>query len=118
MRKIVLAAVLPLLFAVGYGMTALTPVVDAAPAKNLLVYPKNTDTKVIKEDMKKISKALGVQCDYCHDLAAMDKDTDMKTKGREMMKIAISLNAQMKKAGFKQQVTCNTCHAGQKKPKD
>jgi hypothetical protein len=118
MRKLFFAALFPLSLAVGYGVTALSPAADAAPGKNLQVYPKTTDTKVIKEDMKKMSKALGVQCDYCHDMAAMDKDSEMKKKARDMMKMTASINDQVKKGGFKQAVTCNTCHAGQKKPKN
>lgn len=118
MSKAVLVALVPLALALGYGVTTMAPSADAAPGKNLQVYPKTMDTKAIKDDMKKMAKGLGVQCDYCHDMSALDKDTDMKKKARDMMKMSVAINAQMKKGGFKQQVSCATCHAGQKKPKN
>ncbi len=117
MRTILLYAALPVALVVGYGVAAVPSAADAAPAKNVQIYPKGTDTKALKEDMKKIGKALGVQCDYCHDMSAMDKDTDLKKKARAMMKMTMSFNTQAKAAKFTQVVSCNTCHLGQKKPK-
>jgi cytochrome c551/c552 len=117
MRTTLIAAVLPLFLAGLFIGSAASPSATAAPGKNLQVYPKDTDTKAIKADMKVIAKALGVQCDYCHDMDAMDKDTDLKKRAREMMKMVGAINAQLKKSGFKQEVGCVTCHGGQKKPK-
>jgi hypothetical protein len=88
----------------------------AAPGKNLQIYPKGTELKVIKKDMKVISKALGVQCDFCHDLDAMDKDSEHKEEARKMMRMVTSINQKMKKDGFRDEVSCVTCHVGQKKP--
>ena len=69
--------------------------------------------------MKSISKALGVQCDFCHDMSAgMDKDTEHKNQARNMMRMTAKANAQLKKDGFKAQVTCMTCHQGNKEPKN
>lgn len=99
-------------------MTTRQATVAAAPGKNLKVYPKETDVAQIKKDMKLVAKAVGEQCDYCHDLDAFDKDTPMKEKGRLMMRLVSTINASLKKDGFKEtQVTCVTCHQGQKKPK-
>jgi hypothetical protein len=98
-------------------MTTGQPLVEAAAGKNLKIYPKETDVAQIKKDMKLVSKALGVQCDHCHDLEAMDKDSPMKEKARLMMKMVGTINGNLKKDGFKDQVTCNTCHAGKEKPK-
>ena len=90
----------------------------AAPGKNLKVYPAGTDTAEIKKDMKLISKALGVQCDFCHDMDAFDKDDiDKKNIARGMMKMVGSINGKLKKDGFKAEVKCMTCHAGAEKPK-
>ena len=94
------------------------PVAIAAPGKNLKVYPAGTDTAEIKKDMKLISKALGVQCDFCHDMDAFDKDDiDKKNIARGMMKMVGSINGKLKKDGFKAEVKCVTCHAGAEKPK-
>ena len=108
------------LAALGWGIAVLAPrpIASAAPAKNLKIYPKDTDTAVIKKDMKVMSKALGVQCDHCHDLDAFDKDDNKhKEVARQMMKMTASINARLKKDGFKAEVKCVTCHAGQEKPK-
>jgi hypothetical protein len=117
-NKILLGTILSGFLAAGYAMTFDAPVANAGAGKNLKVYPKKTDKKAIKKDMKAISKALGVQCDFCHSMSAMDKDTDMKNKARDMMRMMNSANASMKKAGFKKVVTCKTCHNGAKEPKN
>lgn len=94
------------------------PVATAAPGKNLKVYPAGTDTAEIKKGMKLISKALGVQCDFCHDLDDFSKDgIDKKETARRMMKMTTSINGKLKKDGFKGEVNCVTCHAGSEKPK-
>src|ERR1051326_6795753 len=111
-RQAVRAAVVAVAFG---GMAA---VAAAGPAKNLQIYPKDTDTKVVKDDMKKIAKALGVECDFCHDLDnGMDRDTDLKNKARSMMRMVATINGKLKKAGLTKQVTCMTCHQGNQKPK-
>jgi hypothetical protein len=95
------------------------PVASAAPAKNLKIYPAGTDTAEIKKDMKLISKALGVQCDFCHDLDDFSKDDiDKKNTARTMMKMVGTINGKLKKDGFKGEVKCMTCHAGAEKPKN
>ena len=91
---------------------------DAGPGKNLKVYPAETDLKDIKKDMKAISKALGVQCDFCHDLEAFESDSNKhKDIGRSMMRMVSGINQQLKKDGFKSPITCMTCHQGAEKPK-
>ena len=67
--------------------------------------------------MKLVSKALGVQCDFCHDLDDFSKDVEHKEVARGMMKMTASINAKLKKDGFKGEVKCITCHAGAEKPK-
>lgn len=117
-NKILIGTILSGFLAAGYAMTFDAPVADAGAAKNLKVYPKDTDKKVIKKDMKAIAKALGVQCDFCHDMSGMDKDTDNKKKARSMMRMTNAANAKLKKDGFKKAVTCKTCHNGSKEPKN
>ena len=93
------------------------PIASAAPGKNLKVYPAGTDTAEIKKDMKLVSKALGVQCDFCHDLDDFSKDVEHKDIARGMMKMTASINAKLKKDGFKAEVSCMTCHNGAEHPK-
>lgn len=88
----------------------------AAGGKNLKVYPKGTDKKAIKKDMKAMAKALGVSCEHCHDLSAMEKDTKPKEKARDMMRLVKTINGTMKKDGFKGSVSCLTCHGGKLTP--
>lgn len=117
-NTLLLASLLGGLVAGGYALTFAMPTADAGGGKNLKVYPKNTDKAAIKKDMKAISKALGVQCDFCHDMGSMDKDTEMKEKARDMMKMTAAANKSLKGKGFKQEVNCKTCHDGAKKPKN
>ncbi|HEU5055502.1 MAG TPA: c-type cytochrome [Kofleriaceae bacterium] len=106
------------LAALAWGIALVAPrPLAAAPGKNLKIYPAGTDTTEIKKDMKLISKALGVQCDFCHDLDDFSKDVEHKDVARGMMKMTASINAKLKKDGFKGEVKCITCHAGAEKPK-
>jgi hypothetical protein len=106
------------LAALAWGIALAVPrPLSAAPGKNLKVYPAGTDTAEIKKDMKLVSKALGVQCDFCHDLDDFSKDVEHKDVARGMMKMTASINAKLKKDGFKGEVKCITCHAGAEKPK-
>ena len=57
----------------------------------------------------------GVECDYCHDLDDMAKDTDRKHAARRMMKMVGEINKKHFKG--KPRVRCVTCHNGNKKPK-
>lgn len=120
MRLILLAVGLTgaMALALTLTMTTQPTPAQAAPGKNLKIYPKDPDVAQIKKDMKVMAKATGHQCEECHkDLEDLAADTPMKEKARQMMKMVGSINATLKKDGFKEQVTCNTCHAGQKKPK-
>src|SRR5262245_18073882 len=120
MRSIFLAfaltGVLALVMAMSVTLTTRPPVVEAAAGKNLKIYPKGTDVAQIKKDMKQVAKALGVKCEYCHDLEQMDKDSELKKKARLMMKMVGVVNASLKSYGFIGQVSCVTCDNGQKKP--
>lgn len=117
-NKFFIGALLTGFLGAGYALTFNVPTADAGGPKNLKVYPKSTSKKAIKKDMKAISKALGVQCDFCHKMSSMAKDTDMKEKARDMMRMMNSANGTLKKNGFKKSVTCKTCHQGDKTPKN
>ncbi len=114
-NKIFYGAISAGLVALLYAFTIQPAPVEAAPPKNLKVFPKNTSKKDLKKAMKKIAKALGVECDHCHDLDDMAKDTEKKEVARSMMKMANAINKKHFKG--KPRVRCITCHNGKDKPK-
>lgn len=88
--------------------------------KNLQVLPPTTTKEQIKEIMKAQSKALGVDCDECHEVPDMASDKlEMKKIAREMMKMQQEINNRWLKGmkiEEKHKVTCGTCHRGQESP--
>jgi hypothetical protein len=65
--------------------------------------------------MQFMSAALGVDCEFCHDVKAFDKDTkDEKRTAREMIAMQEGIN----KKSFKgeQEISCNSCHHGAQHP--
>jgi hypothetical protein len=106
------------------ALTALVPLVaraDAPPAggKNLQVLPKTMTREQVKAVMKAQTKALGVECDFCHDVPDMASDKNEHKKiAREMMRLTDELNAKWfnGKVAPKATATCNTCHHGKEKP--
>lgn len=65
--------------------------------------------------MQFMSSSLGVQCEFCHDMKAFDKDTkDEKVTAREMIAMQQGINRGHFKG--KLEVTCNSCHHGQQHP--
>lgn len=114
--KILFGTTIAGLLAFLYAVTLAPQPASAGAGKNLKVLPASMSKKEIKKVMKSISKAVGKSCDECHDLEDFSKDTKMKKEAREMFRLASSINARLKKDGFKAQVTCNTCHRGKAKP--
>jgi hypothetical protein len=113
--KLLYGAIVAGLLALAYAFTAAPPPAAAGELKNLQVFPKETSKKDIKKAMKGLADALGVECDYCHDMDDMAKDTEHKEAGRKMMRMSMELN--QKYFAGKQRITCNTCHNGNKEPK-
>jgi hypothetical protein len=65
--------------------------------------------------MQFMSSSLGVQCEFCHDMKAFDKDTkDEKVTAREMIAMQQGINRGHFKG--KREVTCNSCHHGEQHP--
>jgi hypothetical protein len=91
-------------------------IADGGPSwKNLSILPKTISKDDLKATMKAQTKALGVDCDHCHEMPDADKDTKNKKIAREMMKMTADLNAKFFKT-MDQKVTCETCHRGKEKP--
>ncbi len=85
--------------------------------------PKNVKSAILKgkskDDVKKymkekITKALGVQCDFCHNLDDMAADTPKKKRALQMLEMVSTINK--KYMGGKEEVGCMTCHRGKSKP--
>ncbi len=114
--KLLIGAILFGFIATSYALILGAPTADAADVKNLKVLPKSMNKKALKKFMKKMSKAVGKSCDDCHEIKAFDKDTKMKEKARDMLRMVNTINAKLKKDGFKGKVSCITCHRGKEKP--
>jgi hypothetical protein len=88
--------------------------------KNLQVLPKSTTKDDIKPIMRAQAKALGVECDYCHDVPDMASDKlETKKIARNMMKMTEEINGKWLKGmkdADKNKVTCGTCHQGKEQP--
>ncbi|HEY2743235.1 MAG TPA: c-type cytochrome [Polyangia bacterium] len=95
-------------------------VVARADFKNLQVLPKTMSKDDLKAYMKAQSKALGVECDYCHDVPDMASDkNEKKLVARKMIQMTQDINDKwlkgMKEAE-KNRVGCGTCHQGHEVP--
>lgn len=71
----------------------------------------------LQDQMKVIMKSLGADCKFCHILTDFSADVKElhKDKARDMMKMVNEINEKF----FQEseiQITCFTCHRGQKKP--
>ncbi len=122
-RKAKLAALFIALHANAYANTFSNP-------ENLKVLPKDISPGELRQTMRGFSFALGVRCQHCHeaaddlsgtpDFAADTKQA--KESARAMLQLVQSINqniAAKLPAGEspKVEVTCQTCHRGQDKPR-
>lgn len=82
--------------------------------KDLQVLPKTISKADLKAVMKLQSKALGVDCDFCHKSPNMEADTDHKKVAREMMQMVNDINK--KYPTTMKKVSCWTCHRGRGEP--
>jgi hypothetical protein len=110
-RNLLLAALAVAALALAGRATADPPV----QFKNLQVLPKNIAKEDLKATMKAQARALGVDCDHCHDMPDADKDTKNKKVARDMMKMTNEINQKFLKSATTH-VTCETCHRGKEKP--
>lgn len=82
--------------------------------KNIQVL-KGVPSEQLMPAMEFIRASLGVECDYCHDQSAFERDDkDHKQTARRMMRMVFAIN----KDTFdgQRQVTCYSCHRGSVKP--
>ncbi|NOZ03302.1 MAG: c-type cytochrome [FCB group bacterium] len=83
--------------------------------KNLKVL-KFESIRETKQYMKDVAKDLGVKCKYCHDLSDKAIDTENKRVARRMMRMTDDLNTGFFNWEKAPQITCWTCHRGEKEP--
>jgi hypothetical protein len=96
----------------------------AAPAadwKNLQVLPKTISKEELRTAMKAQSRALGLECDGCHEVPDMASDKNQnKVIARKMMIMEKEINEKWIKGAIKDAdkhpVTCGTCHQGHESP--
>ncbi len=91
-----------------------------ADFKNLQVLPKSMSKDELKAYMKGQARALGVECDFCHDVPDMASDkNEKKLIARKMMQMTNEVNDKWLKGMKdveKNKVTCVTCHQGHELP--
>jgi hypothetical protein len=88
---------------------------DSERPKNVKLLPKSWDVPKIKGFMKTYNKALGVKCEFCHDLEDYSADgNEKKVAARKMIGMTRATNSKFFKG--KGAVTCMTCHRGKEHP--
>jgi Photosynthetic reaction centre cytochrome C subunit len=100
------------------------PVRQARPLENITVLKGWTGADV-RDEMRRMSDALGVKCDHCHVQGNFPSDEKRaKRTGRRMLELALALNAEsfasyQPAAGESKlgRVTCYTCHGGATTPR-
>jgi hypothetical protein len=99
---------------------------------NLQMFPKDIPKQDLVEAMKKISRSLGVRCNFCHvakegtpkekeltlaDFDFASDDERHKRVAREMMKMTGQINRTLEEIDQEaQRVGCWTCHRGEDHP--
>jgi hypothetical protein len=94
--------------------------------KNLQILPKDIPQKQLFGIMRGFSGALGVHCNYCHEVDAQTHRPNFasdakpeKATARVMMSMTQDINSKWISRiseQDKQQVNCGTCHRGHAKP--
>ena len=124
MKKIILLNGIVLLLVTGFVFVwSESPLwsEDAPPkpkiGRDLQVLSFNSKTE-LRQYMKELTKSLGVDCKFCHDLTQpleMNVEGLYKQKAREMMIMVKGINLTYFKEK-EEKMTCFTCHHGQKVP--
>ena len=114
----------PLLAVLWAVPAAAQPPRQLRPLENVKVLSGWTGTEV-REEMRRMSEALGVKCEHCHVQGNFASDEKRaKHTGRRMLQLTLALNAEFfsahePAAGESKlgRVTCYTCHNGTATPK-
>jgi photosynthetic reaction center cytochrome c subunit len=114
----------PLLVVCWAAPAVAQPARPARPLENIKVLTGWTGTEV-RDEMQRMSVALGVKCDHCHVQGNFASDEKRpKHTGRRMLQLTLALNSEFfpafqpasgeSKLG---RVTCYTCHQGATTPR-
>lgn len=110
------------------GIAATT--IEKGQMRNLKILPKDISDAKLDSIMKTYTKALGVNCAFCHSPHATIKDSlnyaldgnPMKEEGRKMIRLTIDINKnyfyyeRTVHPAYLTTVTCITCHRGEPYP--
>jgi hypothetical protein len=126
-----LVVILGVIAFVGVSIAATRP--SPSKHKNLQILPKDISDEKLDSIMQTYSKALGVNCAFCHtpfdpkfpdSLNFALDDNHMKEEARKMMRLTIQLNKDyfyydtLQRPEYLKVVTCFTCHRGDPFPAD
>lgn len=108
----------------GAAPAAAQPPRRLPPLENIRVL-KGWDGAQVRDEMRRMSEALGVKCDHCHVQGNFASDEKRpKQTGRRMLELTMALNAQSFPTHTPAEgesrlgrVTCYTCHRGAAVPK-
>ena len=100
-----------------------TIAVTSGKPKNLQVLDFES-IRDVKKYMNTVAKDLGVKCSFCHDIRNKSKDTNHKIIARDMIKMQREINERLlltendslKSNETQAQISCWTCHRGEKYP--
>ena len=114
----------PLLAVLSTALAGAQPARPARPLENIKVLSGWTGTEV-REEMQRMSAAIGVKCDHCHVQGNFPSDEKRaKHTARRMLQLTLALNAEYfptfePAAGESKlgRVTCYTCHQGAATPR-
>ena len=85
--------------------------------KNVQVL-KNLTPKEMNLEMVKMSEALGVKCDFCHNLNDWGSDAKKEYQtSRTMLRMVQDINANYLTWNGAPKIACLSCHQGKDKPK-
>ena len=127
-KKIVTALVLALMVIAGVAAVSR----PSGNPKNLKILPQDISEQKLDSIMKSYSKALGVDCKFCHtevkgfadSLDYAVDDNPMKENAREMMRMTISVNKtyfyfdKNERPEYLKVINCKTCHRGEPFPEE
>jgi hypothetical protein len=88
----------------------------AQSPRNLQFFPSDTQLQAVKAEMRALSRALGVECDHCHEVDDFASDTRPdKRIARDMLRMTREINARW--FGGQAKATCGGCHRGTLQPR-
>lgn len=112
------AAAIALAGSVAFAQPATTP--TPPPERNLQVLPRDMPQGQLMQVMQSFSRALGVQCSYCHVAGDFASDANgHKNIARGMLRMTQRLNRELlpEIQGLGEpRVSCFTCHRGEAQP--